>query len=75
MIGILRDGVTEQLEPIFHSDDTRDSTGIVTKEDTTEGGEANHQDANKAVLVGGGTDACAGGGWSTWHCERVRGVS
>ena len=32
-------GFTEHAQPVLHGLDTRDDTGIITKEDTTEGGE------------------------------------
>ena len=64
---ICRTGTTEELEPVGHGDDTRDGTGVVAEEDTTEGGEGGHTDASKLVLGGIGTDASASRDGTTGH--------
>lgn len=61
---------TESTEPVVHLDDTRDGTGVVTEEDTTEGGKGGHGDASELVLGGGGTDAPTCSNWTTSHDER-----
>ena len=69
--GGVRGGLTESAKPVVHLDDTRDGTGVVAEEDTTEGGEGGHGDARKLVLVAdGGTDALTRCDGTTCHCGR-----
>ena len=51
--------LSEKTKPILHCGDTRDSTSVITEEDTTEGGEGSQGDARQLVLGAGGTDAPA----------------
>ena len=60
---------TELAKPVIHLDDTRDRTGVVAEEDTTEGGEGSHGDARQLVLGAGGTNAPACRYWTTRHCD------
>ena len=63
--------VTKGAEPVVHLHETGDGTGVVTEEDTTEGGEGGHGDARKLVLVAdGGTDALTSCDGTTCHCGR-----
>ena len=43
---------TKGAQPVVHLDDTGDGTGVVTEEDTTEGGEGSHGNAGQLVLGG-----------------------
>ena len=74
-MGSSRVKFTEGFKPIAHCDDTRDGTGVVPKEDTAKGGEGDHADADDIASLRTSTDAWAGCGRTTWHCERAMGVS
>ena len=62
---------TEEAQPVLHGGDTRDGTGIVTEQDTSEGGEADHEDASKLVLWGIGTEARTRRSGTTCHDVRL----
>ena len=64
--------VTKGAEPVVHLHETGDGTGVVTEEDTTKGGEADHGNTSEAVLWSGGADTGTGGCWTTRHCGRGR---
>lgn len=59
VVGEVVGGGAEETQPVLHSSDTRDGTGVVTEEDTGEGSEGDHEDAGKLVLGGIGTEAGA----------------
>lgn len=61
--------LSEETKPVLHRGDTRDGTGVITEQDTTKGGEGDHENTSYLALGGIGTNAAAGYCWTTCHCR------
>ena len=58
---------TEGVEPISHRSNTGDSARVVSKEDTTKGGETDHGNTDSIALWRRCTNAGTARSWTAWH--------